>query len=46
LRQNRSVIECHLKPLLGHLAVNKLTTATSTTSTDTCCAPAGRTVAR
>jgi hypothetical protein len=26
LRQNRSVIECHLKPLLGHLAVNKLTT--------------------
>ena len=27
LRQNRSVIECHLKPLLGHLPVNKLTTA-------------------
>lgn len=26
LRQNRSVIECHLKPLLGHVAVNKLTT--------------------
>ena len=26
LRQNRSVIECHLKPQLGHLAVNKLTT--------------------
>jgi integrase len=26
LRQTRSVIECHLKPLLGHLAVNKLTT--------------------
>jgi integrase len=26
LRQNRSVIECYLKPLLGHLAVNKLTT--------------------
>ena len=26
LRQNRSVIERHLKPLLGHLAVNKLTT--------------------
>jgi hypothetical protein len=26
LRQNRSVIECHLKPLIGHLAVNKLTT--------------------
>jgi integrase len=26
LRQNRSVIECHLKPLIGQLAVNKLTT--------------------
>ena len=26
LRQNRSIIECHLKPLLGHLPVNKLTT--------------------
>ena len=26
LRQTRSVIELHLKPLLGHLAVNKLTT--------------------
>src|SRR5262245_45517192 len=26
LRQKRSVIECHLKPLLGHVAVNKLTT--------------------
>ena len=26
LRQTRSVIEHHLKPLLGHLAVNKLTT--------------------
>src|SRR5262245_21758490 len=26
LRQNRSVIECHLKPALGHPAVNKLTT--------------------
>jgi integrase len=26
LRQNRSIVECHLKPLLGHLAVNKLTT--------------------
>src|SRR5262245_23297383 len=26
LRQNRSVIDCHLKPLLGHLAVSKLTT--------------------
>ena len=26
LRQNRSIIECHLKPLLGHLAVSKLTT--------------------
>jgi hypothetical protein len=26
LRQNRSIIECHLKPLLGHFTVNKLTT--------------------
>jgi integrase len=26
LRQNRSIIECHLKPLLGPLTVNKLTT--------------------
>jgi integrase len=26
LRQNRSIIDCHLKPLLGHLTVNKLTT--------------------
>jgi hypothetical protein len=26
LRPTRSVIECHLKPLLGHLAVSKLTT--------------------
>jgi integrase len=26
LRQHRSVIEHHLKPLVGHLAVNKLTT--------------------
>jgi hypothetical protein len=25
-RQNRSILECHLKPLIGHLAVNKLTT--------------------
>jgi integrase len=26
LRANRNVIECHLKPLLGHLAVTMLTT--------------------
>jgi Phage integrase, N-terminal SAM-like domain len=26
MRETRSVIERHLKPLLGHLAVNKLTT--------------------
>jgi Phage integrase, N-terminal SAM-like domain len=39
LRRNRSIVERHLKPLLGHLAVNKLTTLDIDDLYRICCAP-------